>query len=83
MPDEGAQLLGKILDALYEAEFCVPSEKAQREEHYVTLLEQASELSGKSVGLIKEAILKSRYPQYRGKRLATELPNTPAGSRSE
>jgi len=83
MPDEGAQLLGKILDALYEAEFCLPSEKAQREEHYVALLKQASELSGKSVGLVKEAILKSRYPQFRAKRLATELPNTPTGLRSK
>ncbi len=82
MPDERAQLLGKILDAFFEVEFCQPNEKARREQIYNALLEQASKMSGKSVGLIKEAILKSRYPQYRAKRLAEELRNTPAPSRT-
>lgn len=68
MPDEKAQLLGKIFDALFEAEFCAPNEKARQEAIYNELLRQASEMSGKSVGLIKEAFLKSRYPQYRRQR---------------
>lgn len=82
MPDEKAQLLGKIFDALFEAEFCLPNEKAQRERIYNALLEQAGKMSGKSVGVIKEAILRSRYPQFRAKRLAEELRNTPAPSRT-
>ena len=82
MPDERLQLLRQILDALFEAEFCQPNEKAQREQKYIALLEQASQMSGKSVGLIKEAILKSRYPQFRAKRLAEELRNTPSPSRT-
>jgi hypothetical protein len=78
MPDEKAQLLGRILDALFAAEFCPPPEKAQRERDYLALLEQASRSSGKSVALIKEAILKDRYPQYRTQRLKTELQSVPA-----
>jgi len=78
MPDEKAQLLGRILDALFAAEFCPPQEKAQRERAYNALLDQASEMSRKSPTLIKEAILKDRYPQYRTQRLKTELQSIPA-----
>ncbi len=78
MPDERAQLLGRILDALYAAEFCLPGEKAQREHDYIQLLDEASRLSGKSSTLIKEAILKDRYPNYRQERLKRELQSVPA-----
>ena len=78
MPDEKAQLLGRILDALFAAEFCPPHEKAQREQDYNALFEQASRMSGKSATLIKEAVLKDRYPQYRTQRLKTELQSIPA-----
>ena len=78
MPDDKAQLLGRILDALFAAEFCPPPEKAQREADYHALLQEASQLSGKSTSLIKEAILKDRYPQYRSQRLKAELQSIPA-----
>ena len=78
MPDAKAQLLGRILDALYAAEFCLPGDKAQRESDYLQLLEETSRWSGKSASLIKEAILKDRYPQYRKDRLKRELPSVPA-----
>jgi hypothetical protein len=81
MPDEKAQLLGKILDAFFIAEFCEPSEKARCEKDRDALLLQASEISGRSAGLIKEALLKSRYPEYRTERLKRELPSTPASLR--
>ena len=61
MPDAKAQLLGRILDALYAAEFCLPGDKAQRESDYLQLLEETSRWSGKSASLIKEAIL--RHPR--------------------
>ncbi len=78
MPDEKAQLLGRILDAFYAAEFCMPGEKAERKDVYNDLLDQAGKLSGKSPSLIKEAILKDRYPQYRRERLKRELQSIPA-----
>jgi hypothetical protein len=56
----------------------VPGEKARREQTLLRLLEEASRSSGKSVNLIKEAVLKDRYPQHRKERLKKELPSIPA-----
>ena len=77
MSDERAQLLSKIMDAIFVAEFCPPDEKAESEEAYRALLDDASRISGKSVGVIKEAILCDRYPQYRRERLRKELSSVP------
>jgi hypothetical protein len=77
MPDEKAQLLAKLLDAFYVAEFCAPQFKAEQELACNHLLEEASRMSGKSSSLIKEAVLKSRYPEYRRSRLQAELPSVP------
>jgi hypothetical protein len=77
MGTEGAELLAKILDAIFIAEFCPPEEKAEAEEAYRALLDVASLRSKKSVGLIKEAILRDRYPQYRYERLRSELGSIP------
>jgi hypothetical protein len=83
MPDERAQLLGKIMDAIFFAEFCPPNEKAEAEEAYRALLDDAARISGKGVGVIKEAILRDRYPQYRKERLRQELSSIPPAVRDK
>ena len=77
MPDEKAALLGKLLDAIYLAEFGLPQFKAENEKVVERLLEEASLSSGKSVSIIREAILKKRYPEHRKNRLKAELPSVP------
>jgi hypothetical protein len=83
MSDERAQILGKIFDALYLAEFGLPQFKAENELLVECLLEQASRASGKSVAIIREAILKKRYPDYRKNRLKAEMPSVPPKAREQ
>jgi hypothetical protein len=83
MPDEKAELLGKILDALYLAEFGRPQFKAHNLAMFESLIEQASKMSGKSPLIITEAILAHRYPKYRKERLAAELPSVPPKVRDQ
>ena len=65
------------MDAIFVAEFCPPEDKAEAEEAYRALLDDAARISGKGVGVIKEAILCDRYPQYRKERLRKELSSVP------
>lgn len=83
MPDPKAELLGKIQDAIFFAEFCEPGEKAGAEEAYRALLDDAARMSGRSVGVIKEAVLQASYPQYRKERLRKELSSIPPSVRSK
>ena len=83
MPDEDASLLGRIMDAFFTAEFCPPEYKAEAETVYLNLLSEASQKSGKSVGVIKEAILRARYHQYRKDRLKRELGSVPPSVRDQ
>ena len=77
MSDEAKKLLDQILEAMFFAELCPPHEKAAREQERDALLARASDMSGRSAGVIKEALLKARYPQYRSERLKAELASVP------
>jgi len=75
MPDDRVVLLNRILDAMFVAEFCDPPDRPKYERERDELLAEASRLSGKGALLIKQALLKQRYPEYRAKRLAIEMPS--------
>ncbi len=78
-----SEQLEAILAAMFEAEFCAPTEKQVREADRDTLLHQASEQCGVPVERLKLAILSNRYPEYRRRRLAHELPSVPPRLRTE
>lgn len=65
-----------IFEKLFEFEFCEPSEKVDKEQAYEGVLKKACEETGKPLYVLKPAIQK-RYPAYRAKRLAKELPDLP------
>jgi hypothetical protein len=79
--DERIELLQQLLDAFFIAEFCEPSEKANCDNVREALLAEAAQKCETPVAVLKEALLKTRYPQYRTERLKRELPNTPAALR--
>jgi hypothetical protein len=62
---------------MFEAEYCNPMLKPEREAARDALLEEASQISGRSASLIKEAVLRKSYPQYRSARLKREMPGIP------
>jgi len=65
-----------VLNKMFEAEFCEPQEKPDKERELQELLQQACEQTGKPLYVLQPAFLKV-YPQYRAKRLGKELPDLP------
>jgi hypothetical protein len=65
-----------VLTKMFEAEFCEPQEKPDKERELQDLLQQACEQTGKPLYVLQPAFLKV-YPQYRAKRLGKELPDLP------
>jgi hypothetical protein len=78
---ERIELLQRLLDAFFVAEFCEPSEKANCEKVRDELLAEVAMKCETPAATLKEALLKKRYPRYRTERLKRELPNTPAALR--
>jgi len=71
-----------VFGKLFEAEFCEPNEKPQKEKELTEIFERAVQQTGRPLYVLKPAIL-SLYPKYRAKRLAKELPNLPFGIREQ
>lgn len=65
-----------VLNKMFEAEFCEPQQKAERERELQELLERACSQTGKPRYVLEPAFLKV-YPQYRAKRLGKEFPDLP------
>jgi len=65
-----------IYAKLFEFEFCEPTEKIVREQEFNDILKKACQETKRPLYVLKPAILK-RYPAYRARRLAQELPNIP------
>jgi hypothetical protein len=65
-----------VLSKMFEAEFCDPKDKAQKERELQEILRQASEQTGRPLHVLRPAFLRV-YPQYRAKRLGNELPELP------
>jgi hypothetical protein len=65
-----------VLSKMFEAEFCDPMDKAERERELQEILRLACEQTGKPLHVLQPAFLKV-YPQYRAKRLNNELPDLP------
>ncbi len=65
-----------VLSKMFEAEFCEPKDKAEKERELQDVLNQACEQTGKPLYALYPAFLKT-YPQYRAKRLGKEFPELP------
>lgn len=78
-----SEALEAILTAMFDAEFCAPEAKRVREAARDALLRHAVEQSGMPIERLKLAILSSRHVEYRGQRLARELPSIPPRLRSK
>jgi 16S rRNA U1498 N3-methylase RsmE len=65
-----------ILSKMFEAEFCEPKDKADKERKLQEFLRQACEQTEKPLYVLQLAFLKV-YPQYRAKRLGKEFPDLP------
>jgi hypothetical protein len=61
---------------MFEAEFCDPRDKADKERELQEIMQQACEQTGKPPRVLQTAFLKV-YPRYRGKRLGKEFPELP------
>ena len=75
--------LEAILAAIFEAEFCLPGQKRAREQARDALLRVEAERAGIAAERLKIAILSSRYPEYRRRRLAREMPSVPPRVRDQ
>ncbi len=71
-----------VLSKMFEAEFCEPTDKANKERELQEVLVQASEQTRKPLYLLHPAFLKV-YPQYRAKRLGKEFPDLPFNLRDQ
>ncbi len=71
-----------VLSKMFEAEFCEPSDKAQKEHQLHEILQQACEQTRKPLYVLHPAFLKV-YPQYRAKRLGKEFPDLPFNLRDQ
>ncbi len=65
-----------VLGKMFDAEFCEPKDKADKERELQELFQQACEQTGKPLYVLQPAFLKV-YPQYRAKRLGKEFPDLP------
>ena len=65
-----------VLSKMFEAEFCEPKDKPDKERELDQMLSQACGQTGKPLYVLKPAFLKV-YPRYRVKRLGKELPDLP------
>jgi hypothetical protein len=65
-----------VLSKMFEAEFCDPKDKADKERELQELMQQACEQTAKPIYVLQPAFLKV-YPRYRAKRLAKEFPELP------
>jgi hypothetical protein len=65
-----------VLSRIFEAEFCDPKDKAEKERALQERLQQACQQTGKSLYVLQPAFLRV-YPQYRAKRLGHEFPELP------
>lgn len=72
------ELLGKI----FEAEFCEPHDKAEKERQLEEAFKQVCEDSGVKIYALCPAIFKV-YPHYRAARLGKEMPDLPFQIRSK
>lgn len=72
----------EVLNAMFEAEFCEPKEKAEKERRFQELLQKACDQTGKPLYVLQPAFLKV-YPQYRARRLGKELPDLPLNVRDK
>ncbi|HEY5296332.1 MAG TPA: hypothetical protein VIK59_00230 [Verrucomicrobiae bacterium] len=65
-----------VLAKIFEAEFCEPKEKAQKERDLQDSFKAASKQTNTAIYILQPAFLKV-YPQYRAKRLGKEFPELP------
>jgi hypothetical protein len=65
-----------VLSKMFEAEFCDPKDKADKERDLQEMLQQACQQTGKPLYVLQPAFLKV-YPRYRAKRLGNEFPELP------
>lgn len=72
------ELFGKLFDA----EFCDPEDKAEKEAEYNRALDEVCQSSGTPRYALEMAVRK-RYPIYRSERLRKELPSIPPEFRGE
>jgi len=68
---------------MFDAEFCAPREKREREQIRDSLLRTEAERTGIPWERLKLAILSGRYSEYRRRRLAHELASVPPRLRSQ
>jgi hypothetical protein len=72
----------EILSKIFEAEFCEPEQKVEKEAAMKAAIKKTSEEKNVPLHSLKQALLVV-YPKYRLKRLAHELPEIPFPSRGE
>ena len=65
-----------VLSKIFEAEFCEPKAKADKERELQEILQQACQQTGRPLSVLQPAFLRV-YPQYRAKRLGKEFPDLP------
>jgi hypothetical protein len=65
-----------VLSKMFEAEFCDPKDKADKERELQEALQQACEQTDRPLSVLQPAFLKV-YPKYRAKRLGKKFPELP------
>ena len=66
----------ELFAKLFDAEFCEPEVKAQKESEYTRALEEVCSEKGIPRYALEHAV-NMRYPAYRKERLRKEMPNVP------